>query len=286
MLGYICALSAFTLWGLVPIYWKQIEHITSLELLGHRILWGVISLSIYLVLKFKKETLSTLKKEFSKTFIWSSLFIFANWFIFMWAINNNHILDASLGYYLNPLINILLGRVIFKEKITLLKAAAVFIAFIGVGLLFYHNSDAIWISLSLAITFASYGVIKKKSKAPANISLYFEMLLWLPIALVYFVYLNANSSLLVLTSSHAHQFLVFLAGAVTIAPLWLFGYAIKKINLGTIGFLQFLAPTMQFLLGALVYAEALDQTKLLSFGFIWAGLIVYTYDSIRIQTKK
>lgn len=278
-----CGILAFVIWGLAPLYWKQISQISSLELLGHRILWGCLSLFTLMFIKEGKSIFFELKEKGSSMLFLSSALIFANWFLFVWAVNNDHIIDASLGYYLTPLINVLSGYFLLKESMGAGKIAAVILAFIGVGFLFISNSGNPWISLLLACTFSLYGFLKKKSDLSAESALLFEMLVWTLPVLGYFIYLAKNSQLVSLQLSTSSVFYVFCAGLVTITPLWLFNTAVKKLDLGTVGFLQFLAPSIQLAVGVFLFKESFEIERLISFGLIWVGILVYSIESYSLR---
>ncbi len=276
---------AFVIWGLAPIYWKQISQISPLELLGHRILWGCLCLFSLMMLKEGKSVFVELKEKGSRVLFLSSALIFANWYLFVWAVNNDHILDASLGYYLTPLINVLSGYFLLKESMGPGKIIAVILAFVGVGFLFISNSGSPWISLLLSGTFSLYGFLKKKSNLSAESALLFEMLVWTLPVLCYFVYLGTNNQLAFLQLSPSTSFYVFCAGVVTITPLWLFNTAVKKLDLGTVGFLQFLAPSLQLVVGVFLFKESFEIERLISFGLIWIGIIVYSIESYSLRKK-
>lgn len=280
-LGSVYALSAFFFWGFAPAYWKQISDVSAGELLGHRIVWGFLTLGLILTLKsgFKKIIEIIMKAD--RWLFLSSLLIFANWGIFVWAVNNNMIVDVSLGYYLNPLFNILAGFLIFKESMRPLKFLAIALAFGGVGILFVYNSGRPDISLILAATFCLYGVLKKKSPLTAEDALFYEFSFWLIPILFYFFYLGLNQEFIFIQKSPMMMGYLFLAGMVTIFPLWLFNNAIKNLELGTLGFLQYLTPSLHLLLGVLIYGEVFDRNRLFAFGFIWVGIFFYLIDGMK-----
>lgn len=285
LVGILYGLGAFIIWGFAPVYWKQISHISSMELLGHRILWGCLCLGILLFVKRGKSLFSEIKKKGDKMLLVSSLLIFANWFLFVWAVNNNHIIDASLGYYLTPLINVLTGYFFFQETMRPIKVQAIILATLGVGLLFVLKSGSPWISLLLAGTFSFYGYLKKKSSLTAQSALLFEMLVWTVPVLFYFLYLFKFGNLEFTQVSPSEGLYIFLAGVVTVSPLWLFNNALKHLDLGTVGFLQYLAPSLQLIVGVFIYNEGFSNERLVSFSLIWVGVFLYTVDSLLKKRK-
>ncbi len=283
--GVLYALGAFLIWGLAPIYWKQISYISSIELLGHRILWGFLCLGLLLLIKRGRKLLDELKEIGDRYLLLSSLLIFSNWYLFVWSVNNDHILDASLGYYLTPLINILTGYFFFSERMGRLKLLAIALASLGVGLLFFSNSGSPVISLFLAGTFSLYGFLKKKSKLSAQSALLFEMFVWtIPVA-IYFIFLGTKGQLVFLQVSPKVVLYIFMAGVVTVSPLWLFNNAVRHLDLGTVGFLQYIAPSLQLLVGVHIYNEAMTSERLITFLLIWIGIFIYTVDSYRKKRK-
>ncbi len=279
--GVLFSLGAFLIWGLAPIYWKQISYISSTELLGHRILWGFLCLGLLLLIKRGKSLLDELKLIGDRYLILSSFLIFSNWYLFVWAVNNNHILDASLGYYLTPLINIITGYIFFNERMGKLKILAIALAALGVGLLFFSNSGSPIISLFLAGTFSLYGYLKKKSKLSAQSALLFEMFVWTVPVFIYFMFLGLKGELSFFNVSPSVSFYIFFAGIITVAPLWLFNNAVRHLDLGTVGFLQYIAPSLQLIVGVLVYNESWSKERLLTFILIWFGILLYSVDSYR-----
>ena len=281
-----CGILAFVIWGLAPLYWKQISQISPLELLGHRILWGCLCLFILMLIKEGKSVFTELVEKGTGILFLSSALIFANWFLFVWAVNNDHIIDASLGYYLTPLINVLSGYFLLKESMGPGKVIAVILAFIGVAFLFISNSGNPLISLMLSFTFSLFGFLKKKSNLSAESALLFEMLVWTLPVLGYFIYLAGQNQLVILTLNLGSIFYVFCAGFVTITPLWLFNTAVKSLDLGTVGFLQFLAPSLQLIVGVFLFKESFETERLISFGLIWIGIIIYSIESYSLRKKE
>ena len=285
--GLISGIFAFTFWGLVAIYWKELGRIDSYELLGHRIIWGIVTLLIYFAFKWPKEKLlaclDTKKKRLG--LLSTSILIFINWYVFVWAVGNGHVLEASIGYFINPLVNVALGVFILKEKLRKKQKIAVLLASIGLVLLLSKGVGRIDISLILAFSFGTYGLIRKKIGIPSLEGLFFEMTFCL-IPVVIFLFFRYSSGQIVFFEISAYeQFLAMLAGIVTLTPLIAFNSSVKKVPLTTIGLLQYIAPSLQFILAVYLYNEAFSKAHITSFIFIWSALLIYSFDLISFSRK-
>ena len=210
----------------------------------------------------------------------SGLLLAGNWFLFIWAVNNDHLLDASLGYYINPLLNVFLGRVFLSEKLRSLQQVAVLMAVVGVSILIVSFGQVPWIALVLASSFGVYGLIRKTVPVDSMPGLLVESLLMLPFAIIYWVFYASPASDLSQISGYA-IFLLVMAGAVTTAPLLCFTAAAKRIKYSTLGFFQYIGPSIMFLLAVFLYGEPLDNERLITFGFVWAALVLFSFDSFR-----
>ena len=286
--GYIAGIFSFSFWGLIALYWKELSHFDSYELLGHRIFWGVITFSVYILIKKPwpalKECIDTKKKR--RSLYLSTTLIFANWYIFVWAVGNGHVLEASIGYFIGPLVNVALGVFILKEILRPRQKLAVFLAFAGLMILLSSGVGRIDISLLLAFTFGTYGLLRKKMNIPSMEGLFFEMLISLTPVLIYFVYQESTVGLTFFKVSSKEQLLASMAGVATLIPLVGFNYAVKKIPLISIGLLQYIAPTFQFLLAVYLFGELFTRTHAYAFSLIWSALLIYTFDlvsSSRVQ---
>lgn len=276
--GIICAAGAFTFWGVIPLYWKHIAHISAWELLFHRVLWGSIPLFIYLALSghwrgLKK--LGQLRSLGAATL--SALLIIANWVIFIWSVSSGHVLEVSLGYFLNPLLNVVLGTLFLGERLRRKQQAAVALAAIGLIFMFTQELGAPWISLALAGTFSVYGLVRKKAPLSPAQGLFFEMLVGLvclaPLLGRYIPYVFA-------TLDFSQQLYTTLAGPITILPLILFNRAVKIIKYSTVGIIQYLAPTFQFLLAVLIFHEHFTLRHAAAFAFIWVAVALYLVETL------
>ncbi|KEQ17938.1 EamA family transporter RarD [Endozoicomonas numazuensis] len=281
--GFALGVMAFTIWGLAPIYFKALEHVPPLEILGHRVFW-----SVFLLLALLKitEQLPQLKQIFSSirlsgALTLSAILVATNWLIFIWGVTNDRILETSLGYYINPLFNVLLGYLLLNEKLTPLKLIAVLLAAIAVIFQILALGIVPWVAFALATSFGLYGLVRKTTQVAAVPGLAFETLILLPVALGYFLWLYKTGDYSFQISDTHTSGLLALAGLVTTVPLVLFNLAAKKLTLTTIGILQYLGPSISFLVGLFIFKEAVTQAQLITFGLIWLALAIFTFDGMR-----
>jgi chloramphenicol-sensitive protein RarD len=272
------ALLSFILWGVFPLFWKQLDHISASEILLHRMAWAFVFL---LLLQFVRGQLGWVRKVVKQrkillAYAATSVLLSANWFIFIWAVNNERIVEASLGYFINPLINVLLGLFLLGEKMNRLQTIAVVLAAIGVAIFTWDYGKVPYISFMLAFSFGFYSLLRKQSTMNAIQGLSLETSFLLPAAIIGMVYLGLQNSAAFLQGDWQSDALLMLGGVVTALPLLLFVYGAQRIPLSTVGILQYLAPTLQFLIGVLVYHEDFSNIRLFGFMFIWAGLIIFT----------
>ncbi len=280
--GYLYAVGAFTFWGLVPIYFKMVSHIPALEVLANRVIWSVVFLAILLIITKQKKYLKNIfhNKKQLKMLLLSSSLVTTNWLIFIIAINTNQIVEASFGYFINPLVNILLAFIFLKERLNKAQGFAVFLAVLAVLYQIFTLKSFPFISLALAFSFALYGLVRKKVDLVAMPGLFIETLLMSPIALFYMLYLSySNLSHLHFSLDHTTLLLIF-AGFITVVPLAWFNAAATKIPYSTLGFIQYIGPTLSFLLAIFIYNEPFDANKLISFVLIWIGLFIFSVNSL------
>jgi chloramphenicol-sensitive protein RarD len=284
--GLLAGLGAFLLWGLAPLYFKLLNGISAPEILAHRSIWCLVLAIIILALVSKlPDFFSTLRdRKKMATLALSALLIGSNWLVFIWAIANNHLLDASLGYYINPLINVLLGVLVLGERLRSLQWLAVGLAALGIGWYLLQFGRLPLVALFLAGTFALYGLVRKRAPVDSLTGLTVETLYLLPLAALYLLW-SASPSSNMFDNSWQLNGLLLLAGPVTLTPLLLFTIAARRLNLSTVGFLQYLAPTLQLLVATLLFHEAFDLNKLLTFVFVWLALGIYSADAL-IQRGK
>jgi len=283
--GLYLAGAAYTLWGAFPIYFKQLAGISADEILAHRIVWSVAFLAmVLLILKrwaWVREAVTS--KRVLGAFAASALLLSLNWLIYIWAVNANHVVDASLGYFITPLVSILLGQWVFREKLRALQWAAVGIALVGVLWLTWDAGTLPWIGLSLAVTFGLYGLLRKVAPLGALEGLALETVMLLPLALGWIAWLSTQHPSALSTSSTGVSLLLIASGPITAIPLLLFAAGARRISMANLGFLQYIAPSLQFAAGTLLYNERMTGGRLTGFIIIWVALAVYTLESIWSQ---
>ncbi|MDO6548021.1 EamA family transporter RarD [Pseudoalteromonas carrageenovora] len=286
--GGIFACLAFFMWGLAPIYFKQIQHVSAFEILTHRVVWSVVFLVLVVsVLKYwdKVKRIVVQPKIMFMLLITSSILGF-NWGLFIWAVNNNHMLDASLGYYINPLLNVLLGMLFLGERLRKLQGFAVFLAFAGVVLQLVSFGSFPVVAFSLATSFAIYGLLRKKLPVEALPGILLEALILLPVALIYWwVMAPTPTSDLVVNDWHINALLIS-AGIITTLPLLCFTGAAKRLQYTTLGFFQYIGPSLMFMLAVVFYNEVFDAERVITFACIWSALAIFTWDSYHQSRKR
>ena len=254
--GILYAIGAYLMWGLFPLYWKQLETISALQLIGHRIAWSFILLIIVVfVARQWKDFHSALNSKTIRIYLIAALLISVNWFTYVWAVNNGFVVETSLGYYINPLFSVLLGVIIFRERLRPIQWIPIALAAAGVLYLAVTYGSFPWIALTLAFTFGLYGLVKKTAPLSSLYGLTLETGLLFVVAIGYLVYCEFTGQGAFLHSGVKENWMMVGAGLVTVLPLLLFASAARRIPLTTIGVLQYINPTMQFLLGVLLYKE-------------------------------
>jgi chloramphenicol-sensitive protein RarD len=284
--GLLSGLAAYTMWGLFPIYFVAMRHVPALELLSHRIVWSVpFGLLILLFRKQIRETLRALAEPKTVALLSiASVALAANWGVYIWAIQQGQIFQGSLGYYINPLLYVLVAVVFFKEKLSPLQGLAIFFAFIGVLILTIKGGVFPGISLFLAFSFTVYGVLRKQIDIGAMPGIFIEVLLLVLPAAGILWYLSAQGGLSWGNFDTKTDVLIILAGPLTVLPLLAFAFAARRIQLSTLGILQYIGPTMQFGC-ALYFGEPFTVAHAWCFGFIWLGVGVFAFDAIRKSRK-
>lgn len=285
--GIFFGLAAYVLWGILPVYWKALELVSPFEILSSRFMWSCVFVFLLIIFQ-KKWPLFTkeVKQVFSNVktgaaMAAAGITISFNWGTFIWAVNNGHIVETSMGYYINPLVSILFAVVFLRERLDKMQLAAITCAFIGVASMVYSFGKIPWVSLTLAFTFALYGLLKKFLPVSALTSIMLETLLITPLALVYeyslwqqgvSFYASGNLQVIMMLTG---------AGVVTAIPLLLFTAGARLLPLKIIGFLQYISPTLTLLIGVFVYNEAFTASHLLAFGWIWAALLLFIVSQLR-----
>ncbi|MGK0268237.1 MAG: chloramphenicol-sensitive protein RarD [Paraglaciecola sp.] len=284
--GVMFALAAYTMWGIAPMYFKLLSSVPALEIVMHRIVWSVLVLCVLLVVrkKFSQVLLAIRDPKIITTLAISGLLLAVNWLVFIWAVNNDKLLDASLGYFINPIFNILLARFFLQERLTRLQLLAAFVALAGVVFLIFSYGQLPWIALVLATTFSVYGLLRKKVTVDSMPGLLIESCIMLPFALLYWFIMDTSSGNM-LANSVDLNIILLLAGVVTTAPLLCFTAAARRIRYTTLGFFQYIGPSLMFLLAIMHYQEPLDTSRVVTFVCVWSGLLIYVYDSLRVYRK-
>ena len=284
--GVVFALTAYLLWGVFPLYFKQVQSVAPLEVLANRMLWSLVFVAALLTalrgVRWPRDLLRD--RPPLGWFTLSALAISLNWLIFIWAVNSGHIVDASLGYFINPLLNVLVGALFLHERLRPAHWAAVLLATIAVGWLTWSEGRLPWIGLSLAFSFSLYGLLRKRAPLGAVEGLAVETALLAPAAAVYLLWLAFHrESALVDAVSNGHLELVgwlLLAGPVTAVPLLFFAAGARRISFATLGILQYVGPSLQLLIGVRLYGEPFDLDKLFAYGLIWIALAIFSLDGL------
>lgn len=280
--GILFVSGAYIIWGLLPVYWKQIETVSPYEIIAHRIFWSFIFMVLYILFTGRWQYLKT-----NLTFIFSdrkkalslvaaSIIISINWLTYILAVNQGHILEAGLGYYINPFVSILLAFFILKERFSKGEWLAIFIVSLGVIYMSLGVGHIPWLALTLAVTFGVYGLIKKTINIDATYALAVETAVLAPIALLYILYLNASGVNTLDFGLNRDTMFTMGTGVVTAIPLLLFALGAVKIPLSLTGLLQYIGPTLMLFIGIFLYGESFTATHQIAYGFIWVGLILYT----------
>ena len=279
--GIVYGAVAYGLWGLFPIYFKLTAHVPALEVLSHRIVWSLLAL-LLIALATRGRTIAVrVPPRVWMLYALAAALIGVNWFVYVWAVSSGFIVETSLGYFITPLVNVVLGVIVFREQLRPAQWIAIALAAAGVTHLTISHGSLPWISLALAVSFGSYGLVKKQAALGSVQGLTLETgVLFLP-ALLYLVVLNASQHVSFLDRGVTTDLLLIASGIITIGPLLLFAQAVRQMPLSLIGMLQYIAPTIQFLLGVLVYHEPFRATRLVGFVCVWIALAIFTLDGVR-----
>ena len=286
--GVILGLMAWTLWGFFPLYWPLLEPSGAVEILAHRIFWSmIVMLGVVLALRRRDRLLATLADGRTRWLLAvAAVLITVNWGTYIWGVNNHHVVETSLGYFINPLVSVLIGVVVLGERLRRLQWAALALAGVAVLALTVEYGRPPWVSLILAFSFGSYGLAKKKANAGAVESLVVETLVVSPVALGYIVFLMASGASTFGSNGGWHVVLVIGTGVVTVIPLLCFGGAATRIPLSTLGLMQYLTPTVQFLLGILFFHEPMPAMRWVGFSLIWLALVLFTAEALRNRRRQ
>jgi chloramphenicol-sensitive protein RarD len=285
--GILSAALAFFCWGLFPLYFHALQAIPPLQILAHRMLWSLLFLLIVLTVRRQWAWLAIVRKpRVIASFVASAFLLSANWLVYIWSVNNGHVIEASLGYFINPLVNIMFGFFLLKERLRPAQWGAIGVAALGVAWLTWQAGTVPWIALVLAASFGAYGLMRKTAALGALEGLAFETMVLFPLAAMYVGWLTWQGQNAFVTSpSDSTRLLLIAAGPLTAIPLLLFASGARKIPMSVLGLLQYIAPTLQFLLGVWVFHEAFSIERLVGFAVIWAALALYAAEGL-INAKR
>jgi len=280
--GYLAAFVAYFIWGISPIYWKVVSSVSTFEIVGIRIIWAI---PFILILLFIRRDFSVLKTFWQspwkyRGYLLTPFLLATNWLVWIWSVNNGYVVDASLGYFINPLLNVIMGVVLLHENLRRVQWISLILALLGVLYLTLNYGQFPWIALTLAGTFALYGFIRKTAALGAVNGLTVEISVLLIPSILLLMYLYSNGTLMLPSLSLDMHMWLILAGVITVFPLTIFAYGARKIPYSTLGFIQYVAPTFHFLLGIYIYKEGFTIDKLIGFSFIWLALILYSLENL------
>jgi chloramphenicol-sensitive protein RarD len=285
--GTIHAIIAYTLWGSLPFYWKAMTGIPMWETLAHRVLWSLVTIWLLLLVGGRFREFIGLLRNPGKLLMLglTAFFIGSNWSLYVLSMDTNQVIQASLGYYINPLVSVGMGVVLLRERLDAAQIAAVVLAAVGVGLLAWEHHGVPWIALGLAGTFSMYGLLKKRLAVEPLAGLGAETLWMLPVALGYLVLARVHHAPHAFATGVLPTLLLIGTGGITLAPLFFFNGAARRLPLSALGFFQYLSPSIQLLLAVVFFHEPFNRHHGLAFGFIWAALAVYSFDGWRRRRR-
>lgn len=280
--GILSATLAFLCWGLFPLYFHAIGDVPPLQILANRMVWSLLFLVIVLAVRRQWAWLNLVRRpRVFGSFVASALLLSVNWLIYIWAVNNGHVIESSLGYFINPLVNIMFGSMLLKERLRRAQWMAIGVAALGVAWLTWQAGTVPWVALALAMSFGGYGLLRKTAALGALEGLSFETMVLFPLAAGYVIWLTVHGqNAFINTNSNTTRWLLVAAGPITAIPLVLFAAGARKIPMSVLGLLQYLSPTMQFLLGVWLFHEAFTAARLVGFVLIWLALALYAAEGL------
>lgn len=285
-LGFLCCLGCYTIWGCLPLYFRVLDHISPMEMLAHRIIWSVpTGLILIVIARNWAQLRAALTRQHVMWLSISALLIGMNWLVYIWAVSQERVMEASLGYYINPLVNVLIGAVFFAERLRPAQWASVGLAGVGVAVMTSALGYIPWVALVLCFTFSFYSVIRKQVQVDSRAGFVVEAALLAPLALLWLGWFFGQPGGRLIGDGGWDIPLLLVSGPITAVPLILFAIAAKRLRLSTIGMMQYLGPTLQFLISVLVFKEAFGLTHAIAFAFIWTALIVFSIDSLMGEAK-
>lgn len=286
-LGLIYAISAYVLWGIVPLFWKQISHIDSVEIVMHRMLWSCVLVVGLIAILGQWQQFKPLfrQPQLLARLLLASILVSINWAVFIWAVNAGFIVEASMGYFINPLISALFGFLIFKEDLRTGHWIALSMVFVAVAYLIIGYGSVPYVALTLASTFACYGAVKKTIALPATHGLAIETAFMVLPAAAYLIYLD-QSGVGAFGADLGISTMLILCGVVTLVPLLLFAAAAKRVTLTALGMSQYVGPSLQLVIGVMIYNEPFGSERFIAFGLIWLAIVVFTMDELNHQRRR
>lgn len=286
--GHLAAFTSYLIWGLSPLYWKIVTNVPALEILGLRVIWSIPFLIIILFILNDFIILGeVLRSPWKYKIYFASAFLLAgNWYVWIWSVINGYVVDASLGYFINPLLNVVMGVLLLYEHLRRVQWISLFLALAGVLYLTLNYGQFPWIALTLAGAFALYGYIRKTAALGAINGLTVEMSILMIPSFLLLLYLNNAGTLMLPSMDLELHFWISVSGLITVIPLTLFAYGARKIPYSTLGFIQYIAPTAQFLLGVFLFKEDFNTDKLIGFSFIWLALLIYSFENLIFHRKR
>jgi len=286
-LGLIYAFSAYTFWGIIPLFWKQLDHVDSVEIVMHRMVWSCVLVTLLIVISRQWASFKRLlvQPKLVLRLLLASSLVSINWAVFIWAVNHGHLVQTSLGYFMNPLISVALGVVLFSETLRRAQWLALAIAATGVVYMFATHGSFPWISFILAISFSLYSAVKKSISVPATHGMAIETMCFFLPALCYLIYIESRGQGQFFVGE-SNYWMLILGGLFTLIPLLLFASAAKRISMTALGMMQYIGPTLQLLCGVILYGEAFGSEKMIGFSFIWLALIVFSLDQLSNRRRR
>jgi chloramphenicol-sensitive protein RarD len=285
--GFLLGVAAYALWGLFPLYWPLLEPAGAIEILAHRIVWSLVTMSLLVVVVGRTRTFRLVvgNRRVARLLALAAALITVNWATYIWGVNNGHVVETALGYFINPLVTVLMGVVILGERLRRGQWLAMGVAGLAVVVLSVDYGHLPWVALVLAFSFGSYGLCKKQADAPAIESITFETMVIGPFAMAYVAWLGVHGDSNFASHGPGHALLFVTTGVVTAVPLICFGGAAIRVPMVTLGLLQYLTPILQFLLGILYFHEDMPEGRWVGFALVWVALAIFTVDTLRHRRR-